>query len=137
MKSSLLAILALVAVCDNLSTDGFVMNPLAVRTSTSTRGTRQFLSQEDNKGPDDDYVAKRIIVKGDVQGGYYRSCVLNEVRTHGRIGRVCPAKNANTVLRIFSLSFQAGRFRRLVGTMSPPDDSEIAEIYVEVNRFPG
>jgi hypothetical protein len=24
-------------------------------------------------------VARRIIVKGDVQGGYYRSCVLNEV----------------------------------------------------------
>ena len=29
---------------------------------------------------DNDIVAKRIIVKGDVQGGYYRSCVLNEVR---------------------------------------------------------
>ena len=26
-----------------------------------------------------DIVAKRIIVTGDVQGGYYRSCVLNEV----------------------------------------------------------
>lgn len=25
-------------------------------------------------------VARRIVVKGDVQGGYYRSCVLNEVR---------------------------------------------------------
>jgi hypothetical protein len=24
-------------------------------------------------------VARRIIVKGDVQGGYYRACVLNEV----------------------------------------------------------
>lgn len=29
---------------------------------------------------------------------------------------------------------QAGRFRKLVGTMSPPDDSAEAEIYVEV-RF--
>jgi len=28
---------------------------------------------------DDEIVAKRIIVKGDVQGGYYRSCVKNEV----------------------------------------------------------
>lgn len=27
----------------------------------------------------DEVVARRIIVKGDVQGGYYRSCVLNEV----------------------------------------------------------
>lgn len=26
---------------------------------------------------------------------------------------------------------QAGRFRRLVGTMSPPDDTNMAEIYVE------
>ena len=30
---------------------------------------------------DDDIVACRIVVKGDVQGGYYRSCVLNEVST--------------------------------------------------------
>jgi hypothetical protein len=25
-------------------------------------------------------IAKRIVVSGDVQGGYYRSCVRNEVR---------------------------------------------------------
>lgn len=30
---------------------------------------------------------------------------------------------------------QAGRFRRLIGTMSPPDDSDEAEIYVEVRRL--
>lgn len=30
---------------------------------------------------DDDLVAKRIIVSGDVQGGYYRACVINEVST--------------------------------------------------------
>jgi len=28
---------------------------------------------------------------------------------------------------------QAGRFRKLVGTMSPPDDSDKAEIIVEVS----
>jgi hypothetical protein len=28
--------------------------------------------------------------------------------------------------------YQAGRFRRLTGTMTPPDDSDTAEIYVEV-----
>mmetsp|Transcript_30419 Transcript_30419/g.50201 ORF Transcript_30419/g.50201 Transcript_30419/m.50201 type:complete len:144 (+) Transcript_30419:214-645(+) len=52
---------------------------------------------------DADLVARRIIVIGDVQGGYYRSCVKNE----------------------------ASRFRRLVGTMSPPDDGDEAEIYIE------
>lgn len=31
-------------------------------------------------GSSSEIVARRIIVKGDVQGGYYRSCVLNEVR---------------------------------------------------------
>lgn len=51
-------------------------------------------------------IARRIIVIGDVQGGYYRSCVLNE----------------------------ASRFRRLVGTMSPPDSTKEAEIYVEGSR---
>lgn len=54
----------------------------------------------------DEIVARRITVKGDVQGGYYRSCVLNE----------------------------AGRFRRLIGTMTPPDDTDTAEIYVEGKR---
>jgi hypothetical protein len=28
-------------------------------------------------------VAKKIVVKGDVQGGYYRACVLNEVGENG------------------------------------------------------
>jgi hypothetical protein len=30
----------------------------------------------------DDIVARRIIVQGDVQGGYYRSCVRNEVSNY-------------------------------------------------------
>jgi len=59
-----------------------------------------FMSSNDD---DSDLIARKIIVSGDVQGGYYRSCVANE----------------------------AGRFRRLFGTMSPPDDSDEAEIYVE------
>ena len=54
-----------------------------------------------------DIIARRIIVTGDVQGGYYRSCVRNE----------------------------ASRFRRLSGTMTPPDDSGTAEIYVEVRML--
>jgi acylphosphatase len=63
-------------------------------------------SEDHNESISSEIVARRIIVKGDVQGGYYRSCVLNE----------------------------AGKFRRLVGTMSPPDDTDEAEIYVEGKR---
>lgn len=50
-------------------------------------------------------ITANIKVSGDV-GGYYRVCVLNE----------------------------AGKFRRLVGTMSNPDDTNDAEIYVEGKR---
>ena len=34
---------------------------------------------EDDTTTKNEIVARRIIVQGDVQGGYYRSCVLNEV----------------------------------------------------------
>ena len=71
-------------------------------------------------------IARRIIVIGDVQGGYYRSCVLNEV---GFPLLVVPnVKGAHTLI-----TSQASRFRRLVGTMSPPDSTKEAEIYVEVS----
>jgi len=73
---------------------------LCLRSPKYQPRTEFFLSSNVD---DSDLIARKIIVVGDVQGGYYRSCVLNE----------------------------AGRFRRLVGTMSPPDDSEEAEIYVE------
>jgi len=33
---------------------------------------------------------------------------------------------------VFNNDDQAGRFRHLVGTMSPPDDTKTAQIYVEV-----
>ena len=33
----------------------------------------------ENGASDEEIVGRRIIVKGDVNGGYYRSCVLNEV----------------------------------------------------------
>ena len=38
------------------------------------------------------------------------------------------------VFLIFCANTQAGRFRRLVGTMTPPDDTKEAEIYVEGKR---
>lgn len=36
-------------------------------------------SLADGSGEPSDMVARRIIVTGDVHGGYYRSCVKNEV----------------------------------------------------------
>lgn len=64
------------------------------------------MSSGDAEGSDpNEIITARIKVKGDV-GGYYRTCVLNE----------------------------AGKFRRLTGTMSDPDDSKTAEIYVEGKR---
>jgi acylphosphatase len=45
--------------------------------------------EEDHTNNDNgtqEIIARRIIVKGDVQGGYYRSCVLNEVNKKPIIG---------------------------------------------------
>lgn len=61
----------------------------------------------DNKSsssdPNNEIISAKISLEGDVDGGYYRACVLNE----------------------------AGKFRRLVGTMTPPEGNRKAEIYVE------
>ena len=51
---------------------------LAGQTIRSQPATVLYLASE--HADDNEIVAKRIFVKGDVQGGYYRSCVLNEVR---------------------------------------------------------
>ena len=65
------------------------------------------MAADDSSGGDpNEIVGKRIIVTGDVNGGYLRTCISNE----------------------------AGKFRRLLGTMSPPDDGDEAEIYVEVSQ---
>jgi acylphosphatase len=78
-----------------------------LRAERLVTASRRFMTQANgSEGEDQDIIARRIVVTGDVQGGYYRSCVLNE----------------------------AGRFRRLVGTMTPPDDTDTAEIYVEGKR---
>lgn len=58
-------------------------------------------------GDPNEVIGRRIIVTGDVNGGYLRTCISNE----------------------------AGKFRRLLGTMSPPGDDDEAEIYVEVRAF--
>lgn len=48
------------------------------RQSTSTSSSSRLLDAKSETATDE-IIARRIIVKGDVQGGYYRSCVLNEV----------------------------------------------------------
>ena len=48
-------------------------------TTTSLWATGENGDTAEEQKPSD-MVAKRIILVGDVDGGYYRSCVLNEVR---------------------------------------------------------
>ena len=59
-----------------LGTTGAFVPTTRTRVGISSH-SRLFMAEED--GDDDELVARRIIVTGDVQGGYYRSCVLNEV----------------------------------------------------------
>ena len=69
-----------------------VVSPAAIVThhnqqrNTATARTTVSAASSDNSIGDssDAIVARRIVVKGDVQGGYYRTCVLNEVRYMGR-----------------------------------------------------
>jgi len=60
-----------------------VHHPMKIKSSsslaTSSSSAQDVASSSDQKG-DSDIVARRIVVTGAaVQGGYYRSCVLNEV----------------------------------------------------------
>jgi len=92
---------------------GFTLTAQPASQSMAAAETRQCLTlgmaADDSSGADpNEIVGKRIIVTGDVNGGYLRTCISNE----------------------------AGRFRRLLGTMSPPDDEGEAEIYVEVSCTP-
>ncbi|KAI2499738.1 Acylphosphatase [Fragilaria crotonensis] len=77
--------------------------PVSLLSQPIKSSIRTYATLSDGSMNGSDLVARRIIVTGDVNGGYYRSCVKNE----------------------------ASRFRKLVGTMTPPDDSKEAEIYVE------
>ena len=57
-------------------------SPHLVLCSKSINGGEDSRSEDVNRNDQsmtNEIVARRIIVKGDVQGGYYRSCVLNEV----------------------------------------------------------
>lgn len=55
--------------------EAFSPFPPLSQSSISTIST----SLADGSGEPSDMVARRIIVTGDVHGGYYRSCVKNEV----------------------------------------------------------
>jgi len=72
---------------------------------STTYSTTSLYATSDGGADQAELIARRIVVVGDVNGGYYRSCVKNE----------------------------GSRFRNLVGTMSPPDDNDRAEIYIEVS----
>lgn len=61
-----------------VSVEGFVPTT-TTSLSTPMMPTTSSLFAENGASSDDDIVGRRIIVKGDVNGGYYRSCVLNEV----------------------------------------------------------
>lgn len=105
-RIEVLTVLVMLATFCSWVVDGFIVNPsFTSRVCPSLPSATAHFESTEASHKDNEFVAKRIIVKGDVQGGYYRACVLNEAR----------------------------RFRRLVGTMSPPDDTDIAEIYVEVS----
>eukprot|EP00978_Attheya_sp_CCMP212_P007654 scaffold17766_cov54-Attheya_sp.AAC.4 len=98
-----------VLLCTSSVTCGFVVMPTpTTRSKAFTASSSSSTLSMSSSSPDEsnEIVARKIIVSGDVMGGYYRSCVLNE----------------------------AGRFRKLIGTMSPPDDTDQAEIYVEGKR---
>lgn len=101
-SSSIVAsVLLIFVICCSSSVNAFVSPRCPSQPAFSSR-----IAAESSDNDPNEIIARRIIVEGDVQGGYYRSCVRNE----------------------------AGRFRRLSGTMTPPDDSKKAEIYVEGKR---
>ena len=55
-----------------------ISSPFSSFSSSSSSST--FLLETSTGEVGDEIIARRITVKGDVQGGYYRACVLNEVR---------------------------------------------------------
>ena len=71
----LLAVAIWMTAVPNNAVTAFAVAPSIQSTSPLPRTIVRAGGDDDEP----DLVAKRIIVSGDVQGGYYRSCVLNEV----------------------------------------------------------
>lgn len=88
------------------SAESFSLTPsTTARNSRPRSATIAFMA--DAEGDANELIGRRITVTGDVNGGYVRTCIINE----------------------------ASKFRGLIGTMSPPDDdSDTAEIYIEGKR---
>jgi len=109
--------------------------PTLASTNRLAFQPRKLAATEGSSADESEVIARRIIVTGDVQGGYYRSCVLNEVGWNPIHVPHCPHCERRFCFShiLYTLFLQASRFRRLVGTMSPPDDTSEAEIYVEVS----
>jgi hypothetical protein len=61
----------------SLSMDDSINGLNGSNSNNSNNNNEMEKKQNESK---DAIIARRIIVKGDVQGGYYRACVLNEVR---------------------------------------------------------
>ena len=82
-------------------------------------------------------IGKTITIRGDVNGGYVRTCIKNEVSQSTAHMLFFVTSQANIILSNISFSnfiVQASKFRRLIGTMSPPTDDDTATVYVEVSN---
>ena len=125
------------------STFGFTANP-SQKNHRLTPPSARYATASTTEGGGDpsEVIARKIVVCGDVDGGYYRSCVKNEVcllsSYHVFICFISLKIEVDIILTTrFSFKsrniIQGSRFRKLSGTMSPPDDSKKAEILVEVS----
>lgn len=105
MKNSFISniLLLLVALSSKTYVAAFSTNPVCI---TSQRLSSSLYAEAATGADPQEVIGKTIKVKGDVNGGYVRTCIKNE----------------------------ASKFRRLIGTMSPPSDDDTATIYVEGKR---
>jgi predicted deacetylase len=93
-SSSIVSFLLFVVLCCcsswSIQVHAFV-SPQYPSSSSSQQQQQQVfdfrVSAESGTGETDpkEIIARRIIVEGDVEGGYYRSCVRNEVGTQHKI----------------------------------------------------
>lgn len=75
MRTTIVYLLAVALSC--FTADAFVSKGMLKEVASASQPKTVLFLADGADGAD--IVAKRIFVKGDVQGGYYRSCVKNEV----------------------------------------------------------
>ena len=61
------------------SAHGFVTQTSSIDRVSMLSSTAEASGSDKATADPTELIAKRIVVEGDVQGGYFRSCVLNEV----------------------------------------------------------